>query len=196
MVFRGDDRALPCPQAQRLPDHQPGRRARGGRRSHRQLPARRCRCSSPSPRMPGCATSSSRRSPSRSIPRIAPGWTLPPVTDDDPLGIERCSHHTVLTGQPERALRLIVDVLGGNIVHEGRDELRGTTVTSVDLAGSILEYAVPDVGSPGPRGLGQRRPDTTRTTRSPGRWQTSNGRAPPPSPRRPDRDAIRRHPRH
>ena len=52
-------------------------------------------------------------------PRIAPGWTVPPVADDDPLGIERCSHHTVLTGDPERALRLIVDVLGGDIVHRG-----------------------------------------------------------------------------
>ncbi len=81
-------------------------------------------------------------------PRIAPGWTVPPVADDDPLGIEFCSHHTVLTGHPERALRLIVDVLGGDIVHEGRDELRGTTGTYVNLAGSILEYAVPDAGTP------------------------------------------------
>ncbi len=81
-------------------------------------------------------------------PRITPGWTVPPVIDDDPLGIECCSHHTVLTGRPERALRLIVDVLGGDIVHEGRDELRGTTGTYVNLAGSILEYAVPDPGTP------------------------------------------------
>jgi hypothetical protein len=81
-------------------------------------------------------------------PRVAPGWTVPPVADDDPLGIERCSHHTVLTGRPERALRLIADILGGDIVHEGRDELRRTTGTSVNLAGSILEYAVPDPGTP------------------------------------------------
>jgi len=81
-------------------------------------------------------------------PRIVPGWTVPSVADDDPLGIERCSHHTVLTGRPDRALRLIVDVLGGDIVHEGRDELRGTTGTSVSLAGSILDYAVPDPGTP------------------------------------------------
>jgi hypothetical protein len=80
-------------------------------------------------------------------PRIAPGWTVPPVANDDPLGIERCSHHTVLTDRPERALRLIVDVLGGEVVHEGRDELRRTTSTYVNLAGSILEYAVPDVGT-------------------------------------------------
>lgn len=80
-------------------------------------------------------------------PRVAPSWTLPAVSNEDPLGIERCSHHTVLTGDPGRALRLVVDVLGGNIVHEGRDELRGTTGAYVDLAGSILEYAVPDVGT-------------------------------------------------
>lgn len=81
-------------------------------------------------------------------PRIAPGWKLPPVSDDDPLGIEHCSHHTVLTGRPERALRLVVDVLGGTIVHEGRDELRGTASTYVHLADSLLEYAIPDVGTP------------------------------------------------
>jgi hypothetical protein len=72
---------------------------------------------------------------------------VPPVSDDDPLGIERCSHHTVLTNRPERALKLVVDVLGGDIIHRGRDEVRGTTATYVNLAGSILEYAVPDAGS-------------------------------------------------
>jgi hypothetical protein len=92
-------------------------------------------------------------------PRIAPGWTLPPVTDDDPLGIERCSHHTVLTTQPERALRLVVDVLGGSIVHQGRDEVRGTTGTYVHLAGSILEYARPDVGTQAHAELDEGAPD-------------------------------------
>ena len=80
-------------------------------------------------------------------PRIAPDWSVPPVSDDDPLGIERCSHHTVLTSDPERALRLVRDVLGGEVIHEGRDELRGTTGTYVALADSVLEYAVPDVGT-------------------------------------------------
>jgi hypothetical protein len=80
-------------------------------------------------------------------PRIVPGWTVPPVSDDDPLGIERCSHHTVLTNRPERALKLVVDVLGGDIIHQGRDEVRGSTGTYVNLAGSILEYAIPDAGS-------------------------------------------------
>jgi len=80
-------------------------------------------------------------------PRIAPDWVLPPVSDDDPLGIERCSHHTVLTNRPERAMRLIVDALGGTIVHEGRNDVLGAASTYVQLADSILEYAVPDEGT-------------------------------------------------
>jgi len=81
-------------------------------------------------------------------PRTAPNWSLAPVSEDDPLGIEQCSHHTVLTDRPDRALRLVVDVLGGEVVHEGRDEVRGTTGTCVKLGDSILEYAVPDPGTP------------------------------------------------
>jgi catechol 2,3-dioxygenase-like lactoylglutathione lyase family enzyme len=80
-------------------------------------------------------------------PRVAPGWSVPAVTNDDPLGIECCSHHTVLTDRPERALKLIVDVLGGKVVHRGRDELRGTYGTYVHVAGSILEYALPEKGT-------------------------------------------------
>ena len=30
-------------------------------------------------------------------PRNAPGWTLPPVSPDDPVGIERGAYHTLLT---------------------------------------------------------------------------------------------------
>ena len=77
-------------------------------------------------------------------PRVADGWTLPPVADDDPLGIDRCSHHTVLTDQPARALRLLVDTLGAEIVHTGRNELLGADSTYLHFADSILEYAVPD----------------------------------------------------
>ena len=32
-------------------------------------------------------------------------------------------------------------------MHEGRDEIRGTSSTYVHLADSMLEYAVPDVGT-------------------------------------------------
>ncbi|MBB3665501.1 hypothetical protein FB384_004458 [Prauserella sediminis] len=80
-------------------------------------------------------------------PRTEPGWTRPALSADDPLGIVRGSHHTVLTDRPERVLTLVVDVLGGSVIGEGRDEVRGTTCTWVRLADSIFEYAVPDEGT-------------------------------------------------
>ncbi|MEU9456269.1 hypothetical protein [Streptomyces sp. NPDC048277] len=80
-------------------------------------------------------------------PRIKPDWVLPAVSDQDPLGIERCSHHTVLTDAPERQLRLFVDVLGGKVVHHGRNETIATTSTYVHLADAVYEFAVPDTGT-------------------------------------------------
>jgi catechol 2,3-dioxygenase-like lactoylglutathione lyase family enzyme len=79
--------------------------------------------------------------------RTQPGWELPPASAADPLGIERCSHHTVLTKQPERALKLYVEALGGEIIHEGRNELLGANSTYVHIGGTTLEYAVPDEGT-------------------------------------------------
>lgn len=99
--------------------------------------------------------------PSPLDPRTTPGWTRPPVSDDDPLGIVCCSHHTVLTGRPERVLRLAVDVLGGSVIGEGRDEVRGTTATYVRLADSIFEYAVPDEGTAAHADWTTRAPDDT-----------------------------------
>ena len=81
-------------------------------------------------------------------PRTEPGWEVPPVSGADPLGFERCSHHTILTSDPDRALRLAVGVLGGKVIHEGRNEQLGTTSTYVHLAGSTVEYGVPDEGTP------------------------------------------------
>jgi hypothetical protein len=80
-------------------------------------------------------------------PRTAPGWSLPPVSQGDPLGIECCSHHTVLTERPERALRLLVDVLGGAIFHDGRDEARELSSLYVSLADSVIEFAAAPDGT-------------------------------------------------
>jgi catechol 2,3-dioxygenase-like lactoylglutathione lyase family enzyme len=79
--------------------------------------------------------------------RTEPGWVLPPVSDDDPLGIDFCSHHTVLTSAPERPIELMVDTLGGKVIHEGPDALHATTGTYVYLGGSVIEYALPESGS-------------------------------------------------
>jgi hypothetical protein len=76
--------------------------------------------------------------------RFNPNWTLPPPSPQDPLGIERCALHTVLTRDVPRALRLVVDVLGGRVVREARNDLLGTTRTYVWLKDSMLEYAIPD----------------------------------------------------
>lgn len=94
-------------------------------------------------------------------PRAATGWTLPPVSDEDPLRIECCSHHTILTGNPQRASRLFVDALGGELVHAGRDETRGTTSTYVHLGGSTLEFAVPDPRTPAYEKWAESQPDDT-----------------------------------
>lgn len=80
-------------------------------------------------------------------PRATPGWTLGTVEGDDPLGIEYCSHHTILTSQPARARRFAVDALGGTVVHQGRNEQLGADGFVVALADALIEYAVPDPGT-------------------------------------------------
>jgi hypothetical protein len=78
-----------------------------------------------------------------------PNWTLPPVSKDDPLGIVRCSHHTVLTNQPLRAFNLMVKTLGGTVVNESRNEILKTKSVYVELAGDLFEYAEPlEEGTP------------------------------------------------
>ena len=80
-------------------------------------------------------------------PRLDPAWVVPKVSPDDPLGIECCSHHTVLMSSPERAQKVLCDVLGGKVIHECRNEILAATCTYVHLAGSTIECAVPDVGT-------------------------------------------------
>ena len=73
----------------------------------------------------------------------------PALSPSDPLGIERCSHHTVLTDRLDRARRLLVDVLGGRVIHKGRNDVLATDSTYVWLAGGVYELAQPfEVGSP------------------------------------------------
>jgi hypothetical protein len=80
-------------------------------------------------------------------PRSDPDWTVPPVSDDDPLAIEHCSHHVILTEQPDRAVRLVVDALGGTVIHEGRDDVREIAGPYVHLADAVFHFAVPEPGT-------------------------------------------------
>jgi catechol 2,3-dioxygenase-like lactoylglutathione lyase family enzyme len=87
---------------------------------------------------------------------------VPAVSPSDPLGIERCSHHTVLTKQPDRALRLLVEVLGGRIIHEGRNEVLATQSAYISLADQVVELAQPlDENSPATADWQRNAPDDT-----------------------------------
>ena len=74
---------------------------------------------------------------------------VPAVSQTDPLGIECCSHHTVLTDRPDRARRFLVDVLGGQVLHERRNSLLATQSSYIALADAVVEVAQPlEEGSP------------------------------------------------
>jgi hypothetical protein len=90
-------------------------------------------------------------------PRLAPGWQLAAPSDDDELGVEICSHHTVVTDRPDRMLGLVVDILGGQILHEGPNDLIGSQSTFVALGDSVIECAVPSAS--GLRVAGMLNPD-------------------------------------
>jgi catechol 2,3-dioxygenase-like lactoylglutathione lyase family enzyme len=79
--------------------------------------------------------------------RLKPGWQLAPTSAHDPLGLERCASHTILTDDVDRSRRLFVDTLGGTVIHEGRNEIRGITSTYIHLGDGVYEFAVPDQGS-------------------------------------------------
>jgi catechol 2,3-dioxygenase-like lactoylglutathione lyase family enzyme len=83
-------------------------------------------------------------------PRVSdPYWGQPPVSADDPLGIEGVSHHTILTDDVARALRFNVEVLGGHVIYESRNDLLRTDSTYVFLADAIIELARPlEPGTP------------------------------------------------
>ncbi|ALV41872.1 hypothetical protein AU252_12465 [Pseudarthrobacter sulfonivorans] len=81
-------------------------------------------------------------------PRFDPSWSPSAVHDGGPLGIARTSHHTILTTRPDRALKVAVDVLGGEIIRSGGDSVRGVSGPYVRLADAVFHFATPDAGTP------------------------------------------------
>ena len=78
--------------------------------------------------------------------RLADGWQPGQNEWDpkpDPLGISICSHHTVLTRDTPRALRLYVDVMGGEVIGTDHNVLLDCDSTYVSIADSVLEFATP-----------------------------------------------------
>lgn len=90
--------------------------------------------------------------------RPEPGWALGPVEPDCPFGLEFCSHHTIMTSAPDRALKLLVGVLGGRIIDQGRNDARQATSTYVALADGVYELAIPDKTSPAAAALAAQAP--------------------------------------
>jgi catechol 2,3-dioxygenase-like lactoylglutathione lyase family enzyme len=78
----------------------------------------------------------------RADPRLAPDWKPGTVDPADPLGVVNCVHHTVLTEQPERAVRLF-KVLGGDTGPARHDSLLDADVVPVSYAGSVVEFTTP-----------------------------------------------------
>jgi catechol 2,3-dioxygenase-like lactoylglutathione lyase family enzyme len=93
-------------------------------------------------------------------PRALPGWTLPGVSRDDPLTIKRSSHHTVLTADLPRAVKMFAEILGGEVIGEGENPAWGSRSTYVRLAGDVHELAVvgADAETPAARDLADRLP--------------------------------------
>jgi catechol 2,3-dioxygenase-like lactoylglutathione lyase family enzyme len=80
-------------------------------------------------------------------PRLRPDWSGPERAADDPLGILLTSHHTIVTDDLPRALRLYTDVLDGEVIAESGSRRAGIASTFVRLADTVLEFAVPDEGT-------------------------------------------------
>lgn len=74
-------------------------------------------------------------------PRLRPDWTLPPVSADDPLGVIRCSHHTVITRDASKGVRLYTRPIDGTIIDQHFDPRRNADSTFVSIANSVIEFA-------------------------------------------------------
>lgn len=75
--------------------------------------------------------------------RNRPGWNLEPHVGKGALGIQYCSHHTILTNQMSRALKLYVGLMGGQVIYRMVNDLRGTKSVFISLADAVYELAEP-----------------------------------------------------
>jgi catechol 2,3-dioxygenase-like lactoylglutathione lyase family enzyme len=81
-------------------------------------------------------------------PRLRADWSGPAPDPADPLGLRYTSHHTVVTRDPARVLRLFTELLEGEVVGTGENAELGAASTFVRLGDTVLEIAVP--ARPGP----------------------------------------------
>jgi catechol 2,3-dioxygenase-like lactoylglutathione lyase family enzyme len=74
-------------------------------------------------------------------PRFDPGWSDAFWREEQPLGIQRLSHVTVLVADHARARGVFVDAFGGRLVHEHGDgeESRSYVLVGTDTMVELLE---------------------------------------------------------
>jgi catechol 2,3-dioxygenase-like lactoylglutathione lyase family enzyme len=77
------------------------------------------------------------------FPPLTNGWQSPPMLGPNPLGVEFCSWHSILTTDLPRALKWACEVLGGRLIHRSFDQALQTENTYVWLGKSVLEFAQP-----------------------------------------------------
>jgi catechol 2,3-dioxygenase-like lactoylglutathione lyase family enzyme len=75
--------------------------------------------------------------------RFEAGWRLSVNAADDPLALECCAWHTLLSDKPERQRGLFVDLLGGRVIHQGPNEALGTESVYVALGDGVYELGRP-----------------------------------------------------
>lgn len=76
-------------------------------------------------------------------PRLRPGWVRPGLDPADPLGIIQSSHHTIVTTDIDRAQRLYVEAVGGQVIESGYNPELDTDSTFIKLGDAVVEFAVP-----------------------------------------------------
>ena len=75
--------------------------------------------------------------------RFLPAWRIPPVDPDDPLALEYCASHAMVTDDLARLRHLYVDILGGRIIYEGPNAALNTHSVHVALGDGVYELAQP-----------------------------------------------------
>lgn len=78
--------------------------------------------------------------------RLRPGWKGPSVDENDPLGLEFTSHHTIVTRDPGRLRGLYVDLLEAEQLATAKSAELDCECVFLRLADTILEVAVPNPG--------------------------------------------------
>jgi hypothetical protein len=74
--------------------------------------------------------------------RSDPNWQIPPASEN-PLGIEFCAYHTILTKDVQKELNFLVGILHGTVIHKAYNKLLEVESVFVAVADGVYELATP-----------------------------------------------------